>query len=284
MTEKTTAQIEVLGRRIHEIYAKPSDHNAKPSDHDAKPSDHKVGRLLYLHSAMGEATWQTPHLNALAERVELFAPAHPGFLSSEGLDEIRDVEDLVYHYLAYLDAKGWDSVAVMGVSLGGWIAAELAARYPERVSKLVLVSSVGIWLREKPIADLFAIDGRHPEKLRELLFHDQTSPFAQALGVELENLPDEIVVNFMNAMTATAKIGWNPLLHDPRLEALLPRITAETLVLWGANDRVVPLEYGEAFAKRIPHARLEIVRNCGHMLPLEQLDRFLEITTPFISS
>jgi pimeloyl-ACP methyl ester carboxylesterase len=270
MAEKTTARIEVLGRAIQEIHGKPSTPDAR--------------RLLYLHSAMGEASWLTPHLAALAERVELFAPTHPGFAGSEGIDEIRDVEDLVYHYLAYLDAKGWDSVPVMGVSLGGWIAAELAARYPERVSKLVLVSSVGIWLPEQPIADLFAIDGRHPEKLRELLFHDRSSPFAQVLGVELESLPDEVVVGFMNAMAATAKIGWNPLLHDPRLESLLPRISADTLVVWGANDRIVPLEYGERFAKRIPRARLEVVRECGHLLPLERQDRFLEIVTPFITS
>src|SRR5262249_12397820 len=155
--EKTPARIEVLGRGIQEIHGRPS------APHPRK--------LLYLHSAMGEASWLTPHLNELAERVELFAPTHPGFVGSEGIDEIRDVEDLVYHYLAYLHAKGSNSVAVMGVSLGGWIAAELAARYPERVSRLVLVSSVGVWLPEKPVASLFPSAGQPPEKLRELLFH-----------------------------------------------------------------------------------------------------------------
>jgi pimeloyl-ACP methyl ester carboxylesterase len=264
--ERQTTTIEVLGRRIPEIRG-------------------GTGRpLLYLHSALGEASWMTPHLAALAERVELHAPAHPGFLGAEGLDDIADVEDLVYHYLAYLDRKGWGSVAVMGHSLGGWIAAELAARYPERVSKLVLVSSVGIRLPETPIADLFAIDGRHPEKLRALLFHDTSSPVAQMVGGELSSLPDEVVVAFLDAMAATAKIGWNPLLHDPRLPGLLPRVTAETLVVWGAEDRVVPLEYGEAFAKAIPGARLEVVRGCGHMLPLEQTARFVEIVAPFLTS
>lgn len=259
-----TREIEVLGRRIHEIHG-----GAGP-------------RLLYLHSAMGEAVWLSPHLAALAQAHEVFAPAHPGFLSSQGIDEIRDVEDLVYHYLAYLDAKGWDSVPLVGVSLGGWIAAELAARYPERVSKLVLVSSVGIWIPERPIADIFAIDGRAPEKLRALLFHDTASPVAQMVGGELSSLPDEVVVNFMNAMAATAKVGWNPLLHDPRLEALLPRITAQTLVLWGAEDRVVPLEYGERFAKRIPGARLEVVHGCGHMLPLEKPQEFVQAVSAFL--
>jgi pimeloyl-ACP methyl ester carboxylesterase len=262
---RTTEEIQVLGRRIHEIRG-------------------GTGRpLLYLHSAMGEATWLAPHLVALAERCEVHAPAHPGFLTSGGLEEIRDIEDLVYHYLAYLDAKKWDSVAVMGLSLGGWIAAELAARYPERVSKLVLVSSVGIWVPETPIADLFAIDGRAPERLGELLFHDPSHPLARVLagGIGVD-MPEEVVVNFMNAMAATAKIGWNPLLHDPRLESLLPRVTAETLCVWGADDRIVPPIYGRTFAKRIPGARLEIVPECGHLVPLERLEPFLEIVGPWV--
>jgi pimeloyl-ACP methyl ester carboxylesterase len=263
--DRQTTTFTVLGRRLHEIRG-------------------GTGRpVLYLHGALGEATWLAPHLAALAERVELHAPAHPGFLGSQGIDEIEDIEDLVFHYLAYLDAKGWERATLIGVSLGGWIAAELAARYPERVGKLVLVSALGIRLPERPPTDLFAIDGRHPEKLRELLFHDTGAPAAQAIGGELTKLPDEVVVAYMNAMAATAKVGWNPLLHDPRLERLLPRITAETLVVWGAEDRVVPLEYGERFAKRIPGARLEVVPACGHLVPIERPREFGALVTPFVS-
>jgi pimeloyl-ACP methyl ester carboxylesterase len=266
--DRQTTTISVRGRRIHEIRS-----GAKPS-----------GRtLLYLHSAMGEATWLAPHLGALADAVELHAPAHPGFLGSEGIDEIADIEDLVFHYLAYLDELGWKSATLMGVSLGGWIAAEIAARYPERVARLVLASSVGIRIPEVPITDIFAIDGRHPEKLREMLFHDVDSPLARMVGGDMTSLPEDFIVNFMNAMAATAKVGWNPLLHDPRLDGLLPRIKAETLVVWGANDRVVPLEYGERFAKRIPGARLAVIADCGHLAPIERTQRFLEIVTPFVA-
>lgn len=263
--ERQTTSFEVRGRRLHEIRG-----GSGPP-------------LLYLHGPLGEATWLAPHLGALAEHVELHAPAHPGFLGSEGIDEIDDVEDLVFHYLAYLDAKGWETANVLGVSLGGWIAAELAARYPERVRRLTLVSSLGIRIPEVPIADLFAIDGRHPEKLRALLFHDTRLPAAQLVGGELSQLPDEVVIGFMNAMAATAKVGWNPLLHDPRLDGLLPRIAAETLVVWGAEDRVVPLEYGERFAKRIPGARLEVVPDCGHLVPIERPRELLDIVTPFVA-
>ncbi|HYD47933.1 MAG TPA: alpha/beta hydrolase, partial [Terriglobales bacterium] len=110
--ETTTTDIEVLGRKILELRGG----SGKP--------------LLYLHSAAGELLW-LPHLSGLADNFEVHAPAHPGFLSSDGIEEIRSVEDYAYHYLAYLDAKGWDSVDIVGVSLGGWIAAELAARAPE---------------------------------------------------------------------------------------------------------------------------------------------------------
>jgi len=240
--------------------------------------------LLYLHSAGGEAL-PLPHLEGLARGRELHAPAHPGFLSSDGIEAIHSVEDYVFHYLAYLDAMGWASVDVVGLSLGGWIGAELAARYPERVSRLVLVDAVGIWIREKPIADIFALDTRFPERIQALLFHDPDHPMARLMRGPSggEELPEEMVANFMNAMAATAKVGWNPLLHDPALEGLLHRVTARTLCLWGASDRVVPPEYGEKYAKLIPGAELRIVPECGHMLPFEKTEEFVAIVNDFLS-
>jgi pimeloyl-ACP methyl ester carboxylesterase len=262
--EPTTIEVEVLGRRIHEARGG-----------EGEP-------LLYLHSAMGEAMW-IPHLQRLAKRYELHAPAHPGFLGSEGIEEIRDIEDLVVHYLAYIDRMGWASVHVLGLSLGGWIAAEIAARYPERVKKLVLTSAVGIWIPEQPIADIFAIDSRFPERLNRLLFHDPDCVAAQMMPSPGDvNLPEEVLVNIMNAFAATAKIGWNPLLHDPRLESLLPRVQAQTLVLWGASDRIVPVDYGRKFARLIPNSRLEIIPECGHLIPLEKPPEFHEAVTRFL--
>ena len=266
--ENTVEQIEVLGRKIHECRGG----SGKP--------------LLYLHSAAGEALW-LPHLTGLAEGREVHAPAHPGFLSSEGIEEIRDIEDYVYHYLAYLDGKGWSSVDVVGLSIGGWIGAELAARYPERVDRLVLVDAVGIWIPEKPIADIFALDQRQPEKFIELLFHDVNHPLAQAFRMPrrqgVGEVPEELLANFMNAMAATARVGWNPLLHDPRLEGMLRRVTAKTLCLWGREDRVVPAEYGEKYAKLIPGAELQVVPECGHMLPFEKTAEFTAAVQAFVS-
>ncbi len=262
--DNTTAQVEVLGRKIQEL---------------------RGGRgrpLLYLHGAMAEGLW-LPHLTALAERYELHAPAHPGFLGSEGIDEIRDIEDMVYHYVAYLDVMGWDSVDVLGLSLGGWIGAELAARCPERVSSLVLTDAVGIWVPETPIKDLFALDSRYPERLRDMFFHDANSPFAQLFGQPTQEMPDEVLTIFMNSFAAMAKIGWNPLLHDPRLETLLPRVTARTLCVWGANDQIVPLVYAEKFVKLIPGAELRVIPECGHLPPLEKTEEFVRVVCEFLT-
>lgn len=263
--DRESTTLEVRGRRIQEIRGGSG------------------APLLYLHGAAGEALW-LPHLERLAERYELHAPAHPGFLESEGLDEIRDVEDYALHYLDYLDALGWERVRVVGLSLGGWIAAELASRHPERVERLVLADAVGIRIPEKPIADLFAIDTRFPERLRELLFFDPTGPAAQLVQPpgQGSELPDDVLENAMKAMAATAKVGWNPLLHDPKLEGRLHRVSAPTLVLWGEHDRVTPLEYGERYAKRIPDARLEVLSECGHLAPFERPDAWAEAVARFL--
>ncbi len=260
--EATQTTLSVAGRRVEEIRGG----SGRP--------------LLYLHSAMGEATWM-PHLTRLAERYELHAPAHPGFLGSDGLDSITGVIDLVHHYLSYMDELGWDSVDVVGLSLGGWIAAEIAARYPERVRKLALVSSVGIWLPDRPIADIFALDSRFPERLPKLLFHDTDNPVAQMMAQPFEEVPDEVLAEVMKGLAATARIGWNPLLHDPALESLLGRVSAKTLCLWGDDDRVVATDYGRRFAELIPDAELVVVPECGHMLPFEKEETFITELTSF---
>jgi pimeloyl-ACP methyl ester carboxylesterase len=95
-------------------------------------------------------------------------------------------------------------------------------------------------------------------------------------------LGDDMLVNIMNAFAATAKIGWNPLLHDPRLESMLPQIRAKTLVLWGAGDRIVAVDYGKKFARLIPGARLEVIPECGHLIPLEKPAEFHRAVTEFL--
>ena len=232
--------------------------------------------LLYLHSAAGESYVWLDLLNGLAAHHEVHAPLHPGFFGSEGVEDVHGIEDLVYHYLAFLDGRGWERVDVMGCSLGGWIALEIAARYPERVGRLVLAASAGIRLPDVPMQDMFRLQLGQEDQARALLFHDPSHPMAQLVVPTFEGIDDETLAAFVSAMAATARVAWNPYLHDPRLEGLLGRVTAETLVVWGQDDRLIPPAYGERLAELIPNARLELVPECGHLIWFERPAQLLE--------
>src|SRR5262245_42978754 len=224
--------------------------------------------LLYLHGLGGDVEWLDAH-ERLAARFSVHLPAHPGFAESTGVEQVDDVFDAVLHYVDLLDVLGLRRVPVVGMSLGGWLAAELAALYPDRVARLVLVDAVGLWLESAPIGELF---GTTPPELAELLYHDQTHPIAQMMRsiTTLSDIPEELALTQMKALEAAARIGWNPYLHDPKLEGRLRRVTAPTLVLWGAQDDLVPVAHGERYRDRIKGARLEVIDRCGHLPPIER--------------
>jgi pimeloyl-ACP methyl ester carboxylesterase len=230
--------------------------------------------LVYLHSAGGEAT--NPALEELADSFAVTVPMFPGFGESEGIDEIDTMEDAVFHLLDVWDVLGLDAPLVVGLSLGGWMAMELATRYPDRVARMVLVNPVGIHLDEAPVAEMF---GRTPAELAEMLFADQSHPIAQGMHAMSEftgdvgrqvEIPIEMVLPMWKAISATAKLGWDPYLHNPKLRGRLRRITAPTLVVAGAQDGLVPPVYAETFAAEIPNARLEVLDGAAHWLPFEK--------------
>jgi pimeloyl-ACP methyl ester carboxylesterase len=240
--------------------------------------------LLYLHSAAGESIAWMDLLTGLADEHTVHAPLQPGFFESEGLEQIRDIEDLTYHYLALIDARGWERIDVMGCSVGGWIALELAARHPERIGRLVLAASAGIRIPDVPMADMFRITVGQEERARELLFHDPTHPLAAVALPSFSDLPEEQLGAFIKAMAATAKVAWNPYMHNPRLEGLLGRISAETLIVWGEDDRMIPLAYGERLTELIPGARLETIPECGHAIWLERPQPLLELARAHLAA
>ena len=170
------------------------------------------------------------------------------------------------------------------------MALELAVRYPERAARLVLVNPVGLYLADAPIAELF---GRSPAELAEMLFVDQTHPIAAAMhameeftgdvGKSIE-IPIELVLPMWKALGATARLGWDPYLHDPKLRRRLRRITAPTLVVAGAQDGLVPLRHAETLAAEIPDARLAVVEHAAHWLVLERPDELAALTRDFLAS
>ena len=243
--------------------------------------------LVYLHSATGEGAG-LPFLDHLSESREVVSPMFPGFGESEGIDQIDDMEDAVFHLLDLFERLGLDTPAVAGLSLGGWMAAELATRYPERVRRLVLVNPVGLYIEGAEIGDIF---GRTPGELAEDMFSDQSHPIAQmmhAIGeyrndpAQVANLSFDMLKPIVKTMGATARLGWDPYLHNPRLRRRLHRITCPTLVVRGEDDGLVPAEHARAYVEEIPGARLEQVTGAAHLIPLEQPEELARLIGGFI--
>jgi pimeloyl-ACP methyl ester carboxylesterase len=235
--------------------------------------------LLYLHSAYGENIW-LPFHQKLSEHFHIIAPAHPGFAQSEGLEDIDSMEDMVFHYIDLLDHLGYNRINVAGVSLGGWIAAELATRYPERVKKIVLGAPAGLWHMDHPMTDLFALM-RRPSRMREALFHNADSGLAQ-MFVPAEPAEDMMVEAF-KAMAATARLAWNPPGHNPKLAGRLRRIKSPVLILWGDDDKLIPTPLAREWERHLPNARVEIIPSCGHMLMFECEDEFVNSVSRFLA-
>ncbi|MHB8438799.1 MAG: alpha/beta fold hydrolase [Acidimicrobiales bacterium] len=237
--------------------------------------------LVYLHSANGEGAGLAM-LEQLADSRLVFAPMFPGFGASEGLDAIDDIEDASFHLLDVLDRLGLSSVDLVGQSLGGWMAAELAVRWPERVRRMVLVNAVGLHVDESPITEIF---GRDLGELAGELFADPEHPVAQimramgALDAGLAEIPFDMVRPLAQAQAATAKIGWNPYLHDPKLRRRLERVSAPTLVVHGAKDGIVGRPHADAYVEGIPDATLLVVEDAAHLATLERPDELAKAIT-----
>jgi len=237
--------------------------------------------LLYLHGGGGDSEW-LPVFDRWAEHFTVYHPSHPGFGKSGGLEHIDGIEDLVFHYVDVIAALGLQGPPhVVGQSFGGWVAAEIAQRYPQLVQRLVLIDAAGLWLDEAPMAEMF---GTEPQELAKLLFYDQQHPLAVAMSsiTDFTQLPEEMILNQLKAMEALAKVAWNPYFHNPKLERRLDRITAPTLVVWGRQDGLIPLAHGERYASRIPGARLAVIDKCGHLPVIEQPDKVGELVTAFL--
>jgi pimeloyl-ACP methyl ester carboxylesterase len=233
--------------------------------------------LLYLHGSGDPGLW-TPALTALAETHRVYRPDHPGFGGSADRDGIDSIHELAFFYLDVLDEIGADQAALVGSSLGGWIAADLATIEPRRVSRLVLVDAAGL-RAEAPTRDTFA---GSPAEVAELLYHDpdlQAAAVKQAAAVESDPQGFE---RYLRNRMATAHLAWNPYMHDPKLPARLHRITAPTLVLWGEYDALLPAAHAHRWAELLPGARVEIVEDAGHLPLVERTDAAIAVLRTFL--
>jgi pimeloyl-ACP methyl ester carboxylesterase len=223
--------------------------------------------ILFLHGA-GGLLRDNPFLDQLAQRYHVFAPEWPGYGESTGEDLLEDMLDFALHGWDLADALGLRQPHLVGHSMGGMIAAEMACLAPREVGKLALVAPAGVWMDEHPIPDIFAM---LPYQLAEVLFHDPAAGQQLLTGgadlSDLEALKDFYLVN-QRRLSMAGKILFP--IPNRRLSKRLYRLTAETLLVWGAADRLIVPAYAERWKALIPGARVETVSAAGHMLPYEQ--------------
>jgi pimeloyl-ACP methyl ester carboxylesterase len=231
--------------------------------------------LLFLHAENGIEP-AAAAIAELAKSARVIAPTHPGYGRSELPKGMRSVDDLSYFYLDFLDQLDLRDLTVVGVSLGAWIAAEIAVKTTARLSRLVMANAVGVKVGEREtrdIADIFALT--EPEYL-DIAYCDPNVGRR-----DYKALPDAEVLAAARAREATARIAWNPYFHDPRLKSRLHRIQIPTLFLWGTHDRMLSEAYGRAYCAMIAGARFEPIDRAGHFPDHEQPKVFAEKVLAF---
>src|SRR6202041_218957 len=199
--------------------------------------------LVFLHGAGGHTGWMA-FLAELARDFSVYAPEHPGFGRSDDPPWLDEVGDLAYFYLDFIETLGLKRVHLIGTSLGGWIAAELAVRNQTRLASLTLVCAVGITADGKPIDDIFRMPVE--ENLRR--FYADPERAARRLG---DLAKADMAIAATNRVTGT-RLAYRPRFYNPGLAKWLHRITVPSLLVWGDKDGLVPPEFGEAYRAAIP--------------------------------
>ena len=232
--------------------------------------------VLFLHGAGGVPAW-TPFFDSLAAGRQLLVPDHPGFGMSPDADRLRDMSDYAMFYLDVLDALDLRDVHIVGHSLGGWLAAEMAIRNENRVRSWSLISPAGIRLRGQPMADIFIWS---PEEGIRNLFHDQR--LADQMLAQ-EPTSDQLDIMLRNRYTF-AKLAWQPRGFNPALAKWLHRVARPTTIVWGRDDLLLPVTYADLWKEHIPHATIELLDECGHLPIVEQADATARHITGHIDS
>jgi pimeloyl-ACP methyl ester carboxylesterase len=231
--------------------------------------------LMFLHGAGTAAGFN--FAASWARRFTVYLPYHPGFGESPDSAAITTVDDYVLHYLELFDQLVLDKVRLVGLSLGGWIAATLATQNSHRLKKLVLVGPAGLRVPEHPTTDIFRLK---PDELPAYLVHD--------LKVLAPYVPDphgpeflDFLVNDYHEMSSYARLAWERP-YDAKLARWLHRIRVPALLLYGDKDRITPAQQSKAWAELIPNAVVHIVKDAGHLV-LDEKDEAPKAVLDFLS-
>jgi pimeloyl-ACP methyl ester carboxylesterase len=233
--------------------------------------------VVYLHGFFGQE-WG-PYLDGLAAGHTVYAPALPGIAEGEDLRRLDGFWDLVLYYDDLFDRLGLEEVTLVGHSVGGMAAAEYAATFRHRVTRLVLIDALGLWLDETPVGEYVTVQ---PEILSHELWHDPSNERVTALTsapADPAAAADWLLTRF-NSLTSAAHFT-HPI-PDRGLVKRLRRVSARTLVLWGAQDGLASSAYAQRFAELIPGAATTVIEAAGHFPQVEQADATARETLKFL--
>jgi pimeloyl-ACP methyl ester carboxylesterase len=234
--------------------------------------------LVYLHGPFGQE-WNG-FLDELASRHRVYAPAHPGAEEPDDLHHLDGIFDLMLYYDDLFDTLGLERVDLVGHSFGGMVAAEIAATFPQRVRKLVLIDALGLWRDDAPVGDHVMTT---PEKQLALLYNDATKPEVAARLALPEDVKErnKLIIHRFSAVASTSHFMWP--IPERGLAKRLRRVKADTLVIWGRQDALVPAVYADEFAARIAGARVRLVDGAGHVPQVEQQDEVSRAVLEFLA-
>lgn len=225
--------------------------------------------LLLLHGGTGPVD-NAPFLSELARDFDVIAPTHPGFAATPSPDDCDTVDDLAYMYLDLMDKLDLRDVVLMGFSIGGWVASEIAVKSTAHLSKMILVDAVGIKVGDRETRDITDVFIHSPAALAPLRYHDPSR------APDTSKMSEEEQRKAAYNQQALALYGWEPYLHNPKLKGRLHRVDIPTLLIWGASDGIVKPEYGAAYCDFIPGAEIVVIEEAGHSPQIEQPEKFLE--------
>jgi pimeloyl-ACP methyl ester carboxylesterase len=231
--------------------------------------------VLFLHGAGGTNVLSVPFYEKLAEQFDVLVPDHPGYGRSSTPTWLEELPDLAYFYLDLIEHLGLRQVHLIGHSMGGWLSMEIAIRSCERLKSLILMSSVGIRIKGKPVANLFILD---PPQLMNLLYADKKIVDRLLAVTPTPEQLDEIVKN----RATSARLAWHPRFFNPKLEKWLGRVRLPTHIIWGAQDGLVSADYAKRLAELIPGAGVTVFDKVGHVPQYEHMEATAKVMTDFI--
>lgn len=236
--------------------------------------------LLWLHGLRGVDP-ADPMLVRLQTRYRIIAPIAPGFNDLEELSEIDNIHELALDYDDLMEGLGISDCALIGHSFGAMIAAEIAAHFPRRAERLILLAPFGLWNDAYPVADVFALPYT---QIDDILWRDPLAraTFAKqaASDADVKDAANQLI-DLARSLTAVTKFVWP--IPDRGLRRRLPRIACPTLVVFGAEDAVVPPSYADDFSAGLRDGQTTVLAGAGHMLPYEKPDEVIDLIDRFLA-